>query len=232
MDGPKDNYDEGFKRDVELLKEEYDHLLVKWQTYRSLFTENKDRISLLNECSGPFFGAIQDSLADSILQAICRLIDPIRSGKGVGIRENLTFRRISKYLDGDSKSENELQDKLDEIKKNAAFAIEVRNKRVAHTDYSSEKLSKRLSLEKVYEIQCVVDGLGALFNWVYYKCFTRTLMYNFYVEDAEKESDCVIRLLYDGLGSEKQSRIAKFQALKEGRYDDANSRPTYPKWLQ
>lgn len=101
----------------------------RWRQYRILFGEKPSRIDLLNEAAPLFFRIVQDMFVEDTLLAIARLVGPTES---VG-RPNLTVRRFSPLL-----ADLELRDKVNKLIESAAtsaaFAIDWRNRHLAHRD--------------------------------------------------------------------------------------------------
>ena len=65
-------------------------LHAKWNQYRQLYARSPERIALLNQVAGHFFGVVQDTLFEDVLLHLARLTDPAKS---VG-NENLTLKRL------------------------------------------------------------------------------------------------------------------------------------------
>ncbi len=63
---------------------------AKWNQYRHLYAHSPERIVVLNQAAGHFFGVMQDSLLEDIVLHLARLTDPPRS---VG-KDNLTLQRL------------------------------------------------------------------------------------------------------------------------------------------
>lgn len=107
-------------------------LHAKWAEYRKLFAHSQDRVNLLNDSAAHFFGVVQVVLWNDILLHICRLTDPLGTGK----RENLSLDRLREAVPSNRK---ELRGDLKGLVKLAEdcsqFARELRNKYLAHLDF-------------------------------------------------------------------------------------------------
>lgn len=102
-----------------------------WDQYETLF-EHPDRIHLLNESGGYFFGNIQRIFFDYTLLGICRLTDPVKTGK----HENLTIQRLTSLVAGPVRPE--LDRLLTIAHEKSAFCRDWRNRRIAHNDLSTK----------------------------------------------------------------------------------------------
>jgi hypothetical protein len=118
----------------ELFRAESDELTWihwRWNQFRVLFGEKPSRIDLLNEAAPFFFQVVHDVLFEGTLLAIASFVGPPKStGKS-----NLTIERLPPML-GDTSLRNEVQVLIAQAKASAAFAIDWRNRHIAHRDLS------------------------------------------------------------------------------------------------
>ena len=111
----------------------------RWEQYRILFGEGQRQIDLLNEAAPIFFGIVHDVLFEDTLLAIARLVErPKPSGKRV-----LTVKRFPPLL-ADPNLKEQVCTLIGKAKTSAQFAIDWRNRRLAHRDLD---LSLSRSLE-------------------------------------------------------------------------------------
>jgi hypothetical protein len=100
----------------------------RWSQYRILFGEKPSRIELLNECAPFFFRVVQDVLFEETLLGITRLIGPPQSVN----KPNLTIQRFPSLCNG--KIRDEITKLVGEAKAAGAFAVDWRNRHLAHRD--------------------------------------------------------------------------------------------------
>lgn len=121
--------DENLRTAVSLLSNHILELHVLWEQYRQLYTD-ADTIDVLNRTAGMFFKIVQDELWDSILLAVCRLVDrPITAGQA-----NLTLRSLSSLIE-DANLKQEVDKACKEAVEIAEAAQTHRHKRIAHISY-------------------------------------------------------------------------------------------------
>jgi hypothetical protein len=100
----------------------------KWEEFVSLFGTSPQRTELLNKSAGAFFRIVQETLWDSVLLHIARLMD---SPQSVG-KENLCLPRLGSLVSASVRAdvERDFQDCSAKCK----FARDWRNRRIAHRD--------------------------------------------------------------------------------------------------
>ncbi len=101
----------------------------RWQQYRTLFGEKPSRIDLLNEAAPLFFRIVHNVFFEDTLLAIARLVGPPKSHR----KTNLTVQRFPPLL-ADPSLRDEVRALIEKAKTCAAFAIDWRNRRIAHRD--------------------------------------------------------------------------------------------------
>lgn len=102
-----------------------------WKIYVGLFGANKERVDLLNACSGITSFYIERTMREAAILSICRMTDP-KQGRPSKQEKNVTVRRLSDYLSHgyDQELTNLIQVAVDK----AEFARTYRNKKLAHSD--------------------------------------------------------------------------------------------------
>jgi hypothetical protein len=129
-----------YPRELETVFEKIKYQVIllhdRWIIYRQLYGTSKERIELLNESAPEFFWIIQDVLWDEIPLNICRLADPIQSGRDKKSKKNLCLEilcQITKEL----RQEDlyiDLCNSLSRFRENCETLKKHRNKRIAHLD--------------------------------------------------------------------------------------------------
>lgn len=109
--------------------EELTEVHWRWNQYRVLFGEKPSRIDLLNEAAPFFFRIVHDVLFEDTMLAIARLVGPIKSAG----KPNLSIERFLPLL-ADTKLHDEVDLLIRQVRDEAAFTQEYRNRRIAHRD--------------------------------------------------------------------------------------------------
>lgn len=114
---------------VTILSNHIKELHVVWEQYRQLYTD-PDTIDVLNRTAGLFFKIVQNELWDSILLAVCRLVDRTTSAG----QTNLTLRSLSGLIE-DEVLKLQVEEACQKAILIADFAKTHRHKRLAHLSY-------------------------------------------------------------------------------------------------
>ena len=101
----------------------------RWMQYRTLFGEKPSRIDLLNEAAPLFFRIVQDVFFEDTLLAIARLVGPAKSSG----KQNLAVERFPPLL-ADPNLKEQVCTLIEKAKTSAGFAVDWRNRRLAHLD--------------------------------------------------------------------------------------------------
>jgi hypothetical protein len=109
---------------------------VRWTIYRQLFGTDPARIALLNRFGDVAFGAIQGTMEDEAVLALCRMSDPAVTGKGKFARDNCTFNRLVDLVTADApETKTTLEPLLGNIEGARQGCLkELRNRVLAHID--------------------------------------------------------------------------------------------------
>jgi hypothetical protein len=114
---------------VTILSNHIKELHVVWEQYKQLYTD-PGTVDVLNRTAGMFFKIVQDELWDSILLAVCRLVDRTKSAG----QTNLTLQSLSDLIDDDA-LRLQVKEACDNAILIADFAKTHRHKRLAHLSY-------------------------------------------------------------------------------------------------
>lgn len=122
------------------LREDLDWLRSKWTEFNELFNKGEERITLLNTAAPNFFWFLHKMMFEDAMLHLCRLTDPpetrIRIAKKVVVRKNLTVMALPKEI-SDVAFRDVVQVNVREVKAKCAFARDVRNRLIAHSDMES-----------------------------------------------------------------------------------------------
>ncbi len=111
------------------------HLHAQWEIYRQLYVAGPETFQLLKWAANGFFRVVQDTLASEILLTISRLTDARQTGR----RDNLSLDQLTHSVDQSKFPvlRAEIDKRLTQSKQACAFARDVRNKLLAHSDLST-----------------------------------------------------------------------------------------------
>ena len=157
----------------------------RWNQYIILFAGEKTRVDRLNEIAPFFFRIIQDVLFRDTLLAIARLVGPPESVN----KPNLTIRRFPALL-ADQESKNQLVALVDEAVDSAEFAVDWRNRHLAHRDLdlSLGRSTKQLTAASRGKVKRALYSLRDVVTWVERKYCDSTTFYDFSSEPGDAES--------------------------------------------
>jgi hypothetical protein len=105
-------------------------LRTKWTLFRVVYTEDPNRVPLLNRFAGEFLGIAQRVFVDDVILSLGRLLDKTRG------RDNLSLKQLVDRIRGSGSPK--LADDLDALLKSVQPQIDSlvkhRHKRLAHRD--------------------------------------------------------------------------------------------------
>jgi hypothetical protein len=186
------------------LYNEMSRLYVKWEQFETLYASKPSRISILNQTAPLFFRTVQDLLWEDILLHIARMVDKTNFGK----RENLSIRWIPEYVQ-DKIKKAEITGKVDEAVSLTSFAVDWRNRRIAHRDrlLLTNPTVVPLETATILKVKEAFKSLESVLNWVESTYFNSTVMYNLMSHAGGSLS--LLYFLVDGIeeGNNKQKRM-------------------------
>jgi len=101
----------------------------RWKQYRILFGDKDSRIDIVNEAAPFFFRMVQDVFFEDTLLGIARLVGPPESAG----KANLTITRLPPMIPS-APLRTKVEELIAKAKDSAAFAIDWRNRHLAHRD--------------------------------------------------------------------------------------------------
>ena len=119
-----------------ILQETY-YVSSLWNQYETLF-ERSERITLLNDSGGNFFGNVQRVFFEYVLLGIGRLTDPLKTGK----KENLTILQLPELVEDDIKPS--LSNLVEKAVEASTFCRDWRNRKIAHNDLAYRRVGSPL----------------------------------------------------------------------------------------
>jgi len=161
----------------------------RWKQYRILFGEKPARLELINQAAPFFFYTVHESLFELTLLGIARLVGPPRS---VG-KANLSFQAIPTLCKVQIR--DEALALLEKAKDAGSFAVDWRNRHIAHRDLdlSLGKSTQVLEIATREKVENSLSALRDVLNHVEVAyCQAKTLYESPTLGDAESLL-CVIR---------------------------------------
>ena len=126
------------EKDLDGVFEKIDHevtdLHYRWLMYRDVFAGGPEQTELLNRNGSNFFYYTQSLMLDYMALAFSKLTDPNIQGKN----ENLSLKQFH-VLYSDMKEDDlvkKLKEKFEELISDCTKFRDLRNKRIAHTDFN------------------------------------------------------------------------------------------------
>jgi hypothetical protein len=182
---------------------------AKWTQYQQLYTRSPERITLLNEVAGHFFGIMQDALLEDVILHLARLTDPPQSmGK-----DNLTLRRLPAFI-----ANAQLTAEVTELVEAARAACESarawRNRRLAHRDLGLALATATEPLPGISyaTIKAALAAMAAVLNCLEGHYWNSEVAYeHFFTEGGE--ADAMVYYLSEGVRAEEQ----RCERLQQGK---------------
>jgi hypothetical protein len=191
-------------------------LYVQWHQYEELFGEKESRVILLNRAAPVFFRVVQDVLWDQTLLSIARLVDRPQS-PGKGSRQNLTVASLPARIP-DAKLRAEVEDLCSSARAKASFAIDWRNRHIAHRDLMVTLGTPANPLEPASRLKVreAIAAIAAVTQHIDLRVRETNLVYDWASHPGDAWS--VLKHLRDGLAWEKE----RHERLRRGdiRPDD------------
>lgn len=187
----------------------------RWNQYRVLFGEKQDRIDLLNEAAPFFFYVAQNVLFEDTLLAIARLVGPPKSMN----RPNLTVQRLLPLL-ADVNLHNEVSLLIEKAKANTAFAVDWRNRRLAHRDLDlSLKRNQRVLAPATREqVHLALSALRDVLNRIETEfCNAAT----YYDSPTHGDAEALLYVIRDGLQHDRD----RYERRKRGEFLGEDMKP-------
>ena len=193
-----------------LLSAELIWLFVRWKQYVQLFADKPSRIEIINESAPFFFGLIQRVLWEETLLGIARLAGPVATAG----KQNLSMHRIPPLLSNHD-LESRVSVLLDIVDEQGAFAIDWRNRHIAHRDLNLllNSEAEPLAIASKELVDSVLDSMAALLNAIDQHYFRSTTAYRMALTTFGAEE--LLYTLRDGL----RLRKLRDERLEEGHYD-------------
>jgi len=173
------------------------YLHWKWSDYASLFGSKPERIDLLNSAAPAFFKLTQDMMWENILLHICRLMDPPRTAG----KDNLTLQSLPRMVAGDSRPE--VEELLAVAKRKCEFAIDWRNRHIAHRDLRLvlEKSAVALAGASRRNVIDALEAIASVLNAVEFRYTAATVYYDLSYS-RRGDATSLLHVLREGIEAE------------------------------
>jgi AbiU2 len=206
-----------------------------WRIYCAFFGANPERITLLNEASPVTTGAIQKALYDATLLGIRRLTDPKGGQRGTGNVVSISLF-VASYKSFAITTGDDHTDKIERLKKlvskarrDAEFARNWTNKRVAHSDWHVRIGKEETETVTRQKTTTAIESIAMVIKWVAHAAM-KTTFSTIVVEQAEDE-EWFLKHVFEGVEAMK-NKEARYRELTElGKYTERDALYHYPDWL-
>lgn len=189
-----------------------------WKQYRELYGENPQRIEILNETAPFFFFVVQRVFFEDACLGIAKLI---ASPKSLG-KDNLTIQRLPPLIN-DPGLRDEVRDLIGKAVNSAAFAVEWRNRYIAHQDLelALNQSAHPLATASRTHVEDALHALRNVLNCVEVALCDSESAYETLAGVRDAES--LLYVLRDGIRIEKerQARWAKGEFHKDDYDSDS-----------
>jgi len=198
-------------------RNEWIDIWITWNQYENLFGHGSERVDLMNKAGASFFYSVQRHFFETVLLAVCRLSDPIKTGS----KTNLTVLLFREFMDTDERRAK-IDSLLEKVKGTTEFARDWRNRRISHNDLdlkggAAEPL-------KIATRNIVSNAIQSIYEVIAYISleFMKSELIEKVVTGFNNEMNMLDRLY---LGTE--SRDKELEDLKNGKAP----LPERPEWL-
>lgn len=177
------------------LREESIQLHFRWLIYRQLFASSPEDIDLLNERGSSVFFLLQHLLLDNIALSFSKLTDPHEQRNN----KNLSIKTLIQVLKEDSNDSlaNEIQERLKMLNDQCESFRTLRNKRIAHADFSHALRVAEEPLPGISrtQIEQALESLRDILNHAELVLFDSQTAYDMLITDHGSDGTALLRRL-------------------------------------
>ena len=184
-------------------------LHAKWNQYRQLYAHFPERVALLNQAAGHFFGVIQHTLFEDVLLHLARLTD---SPKSVG-KETLPLQRLPELVK-DSGLSAELKGLVEVALKACESVRDWRNRRLAHRDLALALATASDPLPGISraEVDAALLAIRDVLNRLAAHYWNSETAYQHFIASVG-EADSLVYYLHKGIQAQER-RMERFRLGK------------------
>jgi hypothetical protein len=192
------------------LSDELTWMFLRWRQFEILYVEKESHLDILNKAAPFFFWLIQRTLWEDTVLGIARLAGPPRSAG----KDNLAIRRIPGLVT-DPTLRDGLTKRMDSIEAKTKFAMDWRNRHIAHRDLALalDRAATPLATATAADVNGALDEMAATLNDINAHLFNSETGFRY--ASSIWDAANLIFVLKDGLRRE-ELRQAK---LSRGEYD-------------
>jgi hypothetical protein len=192
-------------------------LHMRWNQYRLLYGEKPERIDMLNEAAPVFFRLLQDTLWEQTLLDISRLNDPAQQGKN-GKYLNLSLEQLAQSFPSDSPLKAITIERLRDVRNAAAFAVDWRNRRIAHRELNLalQRPVRPLTPGSRLKVEMALSRIDDLMNEINKHYLDSTII--FAGMDMQGDATQLLYRLRDGIQAEREM----VERMRVGRPTEAD----------
>ncbi len=195
------------------LSQELTWLYCGWIQYEKLFGETEARVEVLNQSAPEFFFIIQQILWSETLLGITRLAGPEKTGR----KNNLSVKHVLPLIVNETLRQ-ELSHLLTDMDEKSSFAMEWRNKHLAHRDLEQILSRDAQKLPEVtrQRVNTAIEAIASFLNRVEKHFLRSTTAYSHVL--LSLDADQLVYVLRDGIRLEEIRR----EKCDQGIYDPKN----------
>jgi hypothetical protein len=182
------------------LHDDFYWLQSKWQEYVELYGK-RETVQLLNAAAPSFAYLLDGVFWEDILLHLARLTDSETTGRGRGMKRNLTFNALP-ALCPDPSFRNELQQLVAAAVDASAYARDWRNRRLAHRDLPlAMGTAKPLATSTRKDVDAALEALHRVLEAVYARYYDSTLRRE--VALSGRGAERLLSVLRDGVAVQR-----------------------------
>jgi hypothetical protein len=173
----------------------------KWNQYQQLYIDSSERIELLNNVAGHFFGVIQDVLLKDVILHLATLTDPPQS---VG-KDNLTLQRLPNLL-SDPILIEKVKTLVDAAIASCATSKTLRNRLIAHRSLELAIASATVPLPNISyaDIRKALAAIIAVINCLESHYFDSQI--DEHIITPFGDAGSLVKYIFQGLKAENELR--------------------------
>lgn len=173
-------------------------LHAKWNQYRQLYAHSAERVALLNDVAGHFFGIVQDVLFEDVLLHLARLTDPLQS---IG-KDNLSLQRLPEAVPNPAVAAD-VKALVDAALAACESARAWRNRRLAHRDLALALATSSDPLPGISRahVESALAAIRAVLNRLEAHYWDSETAYEHFITEGG-EADSLVYCLYAGTKAE------------------------------
>ncbi|QPZ90328.1 AbiU2 domain-containing protein [Thioclava electrotropha] len=217
--------------DLDILETDFFWFKARAEILLTLFASHQERVTLMNNVSGHFFGIVQQALISELIQGAFRIAGSAKSGRGCGEKLNLTLLSLAdtnRYADWEGREEFE---NLANAAKKTLQPLEAqRNKFIAHRDWDAVRNQEAVVGPTLKQINAVMTGIEAALSFAHRQLCNSDFIWS--LQDDRDETLSVLNTLRIGMEARQHAEDKYYQTLKAGGSPSSRWFVDWPHWLR